>query len=140
MDAKERVKNGSRHLSGTDRFADRSWDSQRFGIFGLCGKCVGKVNVRFWNSFRNFATDYCEDVSSSAALGLLLDIFKQYGTDSRAGFMGAVILSSTESLFYCMSVYFAAVKIEKTRYTLPGALLATLAGTVTAIVLTGMYI
>ena len=78
--------------------------------------------------------------SSSAALGLLLDIFKQYGTDSRAGFMGAVILSSTESLFYCMSVYFAAVKIEKTRYTLPGALLATLTGTVTAIVLTGMYI
>lgn len=78
--------------------------------------------------------------SSSAATGLLLDIFKQYGTDSRAGFMGAVILSSTESLFYCMSVYFAAAKVEKTRYTLPGALLATAAGTITAILLTGLYI
>ena len=73
-------------------------------------------------------------------LGCCWIVFKQYGTDSRAGLMGAVILSSTESLFYCMSVYFAAVKIEKTRYTLPGALLATLAGTVTAIVLTGLYI
>lgn len=78
--------------------------------------------------------------SSSAAVGLLLDIFKQYGADSRAGFMGAVILSSTESLFYCMSVYFGAAKVEKTRYTLPGALLATLAGTIAAVFLTGLYV
>lgn len=73
--------------------------------------------------------------SSSAAVSLLLDIFKQHGADSVTGMMGAVILSATESVFYCMSVYFAAAKIEKTRYTLPGALIATLAGTVTAILL-----
>ena len=73
--------------------------------------------------------------SSSAAVSLLLDIFKQYGADSAAGLMGAVIMSATESVFYCMSVYFGSVKIEKTRYTLPGALLATTAGAVTAIVL-----
>ena len=66
---------------------------------------------------------------------MLLDIFKQYGADSAAGLMGAVIMSATESVFYCMSVYFGSVKIEKTRYTLPGALLATTAGAVTAIVL-----
>lgn len=54
--------------------------------------------------------------------------------------MGAVIMSATESVFYCMSVYFAAAKIEKTRYTLPGALIATLAGTVTAIFLVQMMI
>ena len=64
-----------------------------------------------------------------------MDIFKQYGADSAAGLMGAVIMSATESVFYCMSVYFGSVKIEKTRYTLPGALLATTAGAVTAIVL-----
>ena len=78
--------------------------------------------------------------SSSAATGLVLDIFKEYGTDSAAGLMGAVIMSATESVFYCMSVYFAAAKIEKTRYTLPGALIATLAGTVTAIFLVQMMI
>ena len=44
-------------------------------------------------------------------------------------------MSATESVFYCMSVYFGSVKIEKTRYTLPGALLATTSGAVTAIVL-----
>lgn len=73
--------------------------------------------------------------SSSAATGLLLDIFKEFGADSREGFLAALILSSTESVFYCMSVYFGSVKIEKTRYTLAGALLATLAGIAAAVML-----
>ena len=42
-------------------------------------------------------------------------------------------MSATESVFYCMSVYFGAVKIEKTRYTLAGALIANLAGVVAAV-------
>lgn len=71
--------------------------------------------------------------SSSAATGLLLDIFKEFGTDSSTGLMGAIVMSSTESVFYCMSIYFASVKVEKTRYTLPGALLATAAGTLAAV-------
>ncbi len=110
------------------------------GFLDFVGNVLGKLTSVFGIPSEILPLTIVRMFSSSAALGLLLDIFKQYGTDSRAGFMGAVILSSTESLFYCMSVYFAAVKIEKTRYTLPGALLATLTGTVTAIVLTGMYI
>lgn len=66
--------------------------------------------------------------SSSAATGLLLDIFKKFGTDSSAGLMAGIMLCATESVFYCMSVYYGSVKIKKTRYTLPGAILATFAG------------
>ena len=73
--------------------------------------------------------------SSSAATGLLLDVFKEFGADSRMGIMAAMILSSTESVFYCMSVYFGSVKIEKTRYTLVGAILANLAGIIAAVLL-----
>ena len=73
--------------------------------------------------------------SSSAAVGLLLDIFKQHGTDSSLGIMASLILSSTESVFYCLSVYFGAVKIRKTRYAVPGALLATLSGAIASIYL-----
>ena len=40
-------------------------------------------------------------------------------------------------MFYTMSVYFLAAKVTKTRYTLTGALLATLAGTVASVVLAG---
>lgn len=70
--------------------------------------------------------------SSSAATGLLLDIFKEYGTDSRLGLIASISMSCTETIFYTMSVYFLAAKVTKTRYTLTGALLSTLAGLVTS--------
>lgn len=73
--------------------------------------------------------------SSSAATGLALDIFKEYGTDSLLGLSVSLMLSCTETIFYTMSVYFMAVKIKKTRYTLPGALIATLAGVLMSILL-----
>ena len=73
--------------------------------------------------------------SSSAATGLALDIFKEYGTDSLQGLGVSIMLSCTESVFYTMSVYFMAVRIRKTRWTLPCALLSTLAGIVMSIIL-----
>lgn len=73
--------------------------------------------------------------SSSAATGLLLDIFKEYGVDSLLGRMASIMMSSTETIFYTMSVYFMAAKIKKSRYTLAGALIATFAGTAASIVL-----
>ncbi len=110
------------------------------GFLNFAGTLLGKLTSGIGIPSEILPLTIVRMFSSSAATGLLLDIFKQYGTDSRAGFMGAVILSSTESMFYCMSVYFAAAKVEKTRYTLPGALLATLAGTITAILLTGICV
>lgn len=71
--------------------------------------------------------------SSSAATGLLLDIFKESGADSPVGLMAGVMLSATESVFYCMSVYFGSVGIRKTRYTLAGALAASVAGVIAAV-------
>ena len=76
--------------------------------------------------------------SSSAATGLLLDIFNNFGPDSYTGMAASILLSSTETIFYTMSVYFLAAKVTRTRYTLTGALLATLTGTVASIVLAGM--
>lgn len=73
--------------------------------------------------------------SSSAATGLLLDIYKEFGTDSKAGLIASLLLSSTETIFYTLSVYFMAAKVSKTRYTLPGALLATLGGIIASAVL-----
>ena len=66
--------------------------------------------------------------SSSAATGLLLDIYKEFGTDSRNGLIASISMASTETIFYTMSVYYMTAKVTKTRYTLTGALLATFAG------------
>ncbi len=74
-------------------------------------------------------------LSSSAATSLLLDIFREFGPDSYEGFLASVIMSSTETIFYTMAVYFAAAKVSKTRYTLTGALLSTLTGIVVATLL-----
>lgn len=76
--------------------------------------------------------------SSSAATGLVLDIFKNYGTDSMVGLITSIMMSCTETVFYTMSVYFIAAKVTKTRYTLSGALLSTLAGIIASVVLAGM--
>lgn len=73
--------------------------------------------------------------SSSAATGLLLDIFKQFGTDSYIGRVASISMACTETIFYTMSVYFMTAKVKKTRYTLPGALIATMAGLAASVVL-----
>jgi len=73
--------------------------------------------------------------SSSGATGLLLDIFKEYGTDSYIGKIGALILSSTETIFYTMSLYFVTAGIKKSRYTLAGCLISTLSGIVASVLL-----
>ena len=78
--------------------------------------------------------------SSSAASGLLLDVYKEYGTDSFLGLTASIAMSCTETIFYTMSVYFMSVKITKTRYTLAGALAATGAGLAASVVLAGMMV
>jgi len=65
-------------------------------------------------------------ISNSAAVGLLLDLFKNYGPDSRIGLMASILMGSTETVLYCMSVYFGSVGISRTRYTLAGGFLAAL--------------
>lgn len=73
--------------------------------------------------------------SSSAATGLALDLFKEYGADSQIGYGASLLLSCTETVFYTMSIYFVAAKVKKTRYTLPGALIATAAGVIVSLLL-----
>lgn len=79
-------------------------------------------------------------ISNSAATGLVLDIFKAYGPDSHIGMTVSILMGCTETIFYTMSVYFMSVGIRKTRWTLPGALAATLAGAAASIFLAGMHV
>lgn len=76
--------------------------------------------------------------SSSAATGLLIDLYKEFGADSFIGRAASIAMSCTETIFYTMSVYFMSVKIKHTRYTLAGGLLATFAGLVASVILAGM--
>lgn len=67
-------------------------------------------------------------ISGSAALAVGAELMAQYGVDSQIGRTVAVMLGSTETTFYTISVYFGAAGIQKTRYTLPAALFADFVG------------
>ena len=71
-------------------------------------------------------------LSGSAALAIGAELMAQYGPDSLIGRTVAVMLGSTETTFYTISVYFGAAGVSKTRYTLPAALFADLVGFVMA--------
>lgn len=77
--------------------------------------------------------------SSSAATGLLTDLFKEYGADSTEGYLGALFMCSSETIFYTISVYFLATKekgheaVSKGRWIIAGALLCTFAGMIASV-------
>ena len=70
--------------------------------------------------------------SGSGALALGADLMYTYGPDSLIGRTAAIMLGSTETTFYTISVYFGAAGIKKTRYVVPAALIADLTGFIVA--------
>lgn len=67
-------------------------------------------------------------ISGSAALAVGTELITTHGPDSLVGRTAAVMLGSTETTFYTISVYFGACGIRNTRYAVPAALIADLTG------------
>lgn len=86
--------------------------------FGIPKECAMLILVR--------------PISGSAALAVGSELMAQYGVNSTIGRTAAIMLGSTETTFYTMSIYFGACGIQKTRYTLPAALFADFIGFLTA--------
>lgn len=105
------------------------------GFLDFLGSLLGPLTEKIGLPGPLFPLLIVKLFSSSAATGLVLDIFKTAGPDSYAGMVTSILMSCTETLFYTMSVYYMAAKVTKTRYTLAGALWATLAGTIMSVVL-----
>ncbi len=74
-------------------------------------------------------------LSGSGALGILADILKRSGADSRGGVLASIIMGSTETIFYTITVYFGSIGIKNIRHTLAAALIADIAGILTAILI-----
>ncbi|MGN0130812.1 MAG: spore maturation protein [Lachnospiraceae bacterium] len=110
------------------------------GFLEFLGRLLGKVTDPLGFPGELVPLTLVKMFSSSAATGLVLDIFKSYGTDSLMGMMTSLMMSSTETIFYTMSVYYMVAKVNKTKFTLPGALIATLAGTIASVILAGMIV
>lgn len=90
------------------------WLAPFFSFFGIPPETAILVLIR--------------PISGSAALAVGADLMASYGPNSLIGRTVAVMLGSTETTFYTISVYFGAAGIQKTRYCVPAALLADLTG------------
>ena len=74
-------------------------------------------------------------LSGSGAVGILTDILKTYGPDTNIGLISSVIMGTTETIFYTITVYFGAVQIKKIRHTLWAAILADITAIIAAVFL-----
>ncbi len=108
------------------------------GFLEFIGNMIGQVTEHFAFPAQLVPLTIVKMFSSSAATGLVLDIFKEYGTDSRIGLITSIMMSCTETIFYTISIYYLSAKVKKTRYTLVGALITTLIGIIASVILAGV--
>ncbi|MCL1843826.1 MAG: spore maturation protein [Defluviitaleaceae bacterium] len=106
------------------------------GAFDLLSNLISPLTERVGYPTETVPLTLMRLVSSSASTGLLLDLFERYDPDSFLGRFVSIMMSSTETVFYTMSIYFMSIKITKTRFTLAGALLANFAGVVMSLWIT----
>jgi spore maturation protein SpmA len=84
-------------------------------------------------------TALMKPLSGSGARGMMIDAMQTYGADSFAGRLSCVLQGATDTTFYIVAVYYGSVNIKDSRYTVPYALLADLAGVITAIFVTYIF-
>lgn len=102
------------------------------GAIGLISAVIAPVFSFFGIPPETAMLVLIRPISGSAALAVGADLMREYGTDSTVGRTVAVMLGSTETTFYAISVYFGAAGVQKTRYAIPAALIADLVGFVMA--------
>jgi spore maturation protein SpmA/spore maturation protein SpmB len=78
-------------------------------------------------------TAFIKPLSGSGARAMMIETMDTFGVDSFAGLLAATFQGSTETTFYVIAVYFGAVGITRIRHGLGCALLADVAGMLTAI-------
>ena len=74
--------------------------------------------------------------SGSAALAVISDLFERFGPDSAIGMRASVLMGSSETIFYEVALYFGAVRVKRTRFAVPVALLSMAVGVIASLLLT----
>jgi spore maturation protein SpmB len=94
------------------------------------------MDTRFVNGL---PTALVKPFSGSAARGMMVDSMKAYGADSFAGRLSCILQGSSDTTFYVIAVYFGAVGIKNTRYSIGSMLLADLVGIIVSIILCYLF-
>lgn len=97
---------------------------------------VANLDARFVDGL---PTALIKPLSGSGARGMMVDTMATFGADSFQGKLAAVLQGSSDTTFYVIAVYFGAVAIKNTRYTVIAMLLADLVGVITSIILAYLF-
>lgn len=84
-------------------------------------------------------TALIKPLSGSGARGMMVDTMKTFGADSFQGKLAAVLQGSSDTTFYVLAVYFGAIAVKNTRYTVVAMLLADLVGVIVSIILAYLF-
>lgn len=111
-------------------------------IFRISG--LTEILAVLWKPFENITNfpselvplTFVKTFSSSAATGILTDIFENYGTDTYIGRLASIMMCCTETIFYTLSVYFSPIGIRDTRYIVKCTIFGMLCGIGVSIFLT----
>lgn len=67
-------------------------------------------------------------ISGSGSIGILSEILNIHGPDSFSGRLASVMMGSTETTFYTLTVYFAKTKVKYTKRVIPAAVFGDIVG------------
>lgn len=73
--------------------------------------------------------------SGGGAMALLAELLTTYGPDGTIGRAACMIMGSSETLFYCATLYFGSVGVTKWKQTIPISLCCSLVGVIMAAIL-----
>ncbi|MGJ0845342.1 spore maturation protein B [Tissierella praeacuta DSM 18095] len=109
------------------------------GAMGLLTKALSPITNLIGMPGEILPMAFMRPLSGGGAEGIMTDLITTHGPESLIGRMAAVMMGSTETTFYVLSVYFGSVSVKKQRHALPVGLLADLAGLITAVLVTRLF-
>lgn len=101
----------------------------------VLGWCMERVGLgEYAESLELIPLALTKPLTGGGARGVMVEIFDAHGPDSFLGKTASIMMGSTETTFYILTVYYGSVQIKKLRHTLPACLIADAAGILAAVV------
>lgn len=104
-------------------------------------------SIKFLAEIMSFDTRFVDGIptalikplSGSGARGMMVDTMTTFGVDSFPAKLSAILQGSSDTTFYVIAVYFGAVGVKNTRYTVVSMLIADLVGVITSVILAYLF-
>ena len=109
------------------------------GALDLLSQLLENFLSKFQIPIDSLPIMFTRSLSGSATIGLFSEIATKYGAEDYTTKMCAVMVGSSETTFYVLSVYFGAIGILKFRHAIITGLLADAIGIILAVTISRFF-